>query len=696
MSYPRTAALTRHFRSGAPRLFTLSPDGQRLLFLRSSSDIDSVDSLYQLELGDHSDPTEQLVVDPRALLDPTDADLDPVEKARRERMRETSTGITSYDTDVALTLACMSVAGRLVVARVADSDADPVTLSTEGYAIDPRLSPSGEHIAYVADRALHVVDLDGANHRILCSPANDDHAFGLADFIAAEEFSRSRGHWWAPDSRALLVEEYDESAVKQWWISDPAQPDKPPVRHRYPRAGTPNASVRLWLVTLDGTKSEVDWDHEAFPYLVCVHWSRHGDPLITVLSRDQRTQLILSFNPVDATCSTVVESRDESWVETVPGLPCRGPGGAVAYLVDDAADDTRRIRIRGIQSPRGLQIRAVLDCDEFGLLLAASTDATQSHLYSMDWSGRVDALTTDAGWHVGRRVADALLVVSHSLDFPGAKAVVHRTGTTTEIASRAGVPPIAIRPALVRVGSRGLNAGVLFPSDSTRTSLPVVMWPYGGPGHVEVMSAQLAYADAQWLADQGFVVVIADGRGTPGRGPAWDRAINGDFVTPVLEDQVAALHGVAQRFPGRLDLTRVGITGWSFGGYLAALAVLRRPDVFHVAVAGAPVTEWRLYDTAYSERYLAHPDTSDETYEACSLLPLAPRLTRPLMLIHGLADDNVVVAHSLRLSAELTAAGRPHTFLPLSGVTHMTPQVEVAENLMLLQLDFLRTHLSAV
>lgn len=223
----------------------------------------------------------------------------------------------------------------------------------------------------------------------------------------------------------------------------------------------------------------------------------------------------------------------------------------------------------------------------------------------------------------------------------------------------------------------------------------MVMWPYGGPHHAEVVAARLGYADAQWLADQGFVVVVADGRGTPGRGPGWERAVHGDFATPVLEDQIDALHGVAAIFPGRLDLERVGITGWSFGGYLAALAVLRRPDVFSVAVAGAPVADWSLYDTCYSERYLGYPDTDADNYEACSLLPLAPRLSRPLMLVHGLADDNVVAAHSLRLSAELTAAGRPHTFVPLSGVTHMTPQVEVAENLMMLQLDFLRTHLSA-
>jgi dipeptidyl-peptidase-4 len=157
----------------------------------------------------------------------------------------------------------------------------------------------------------------------------------------------------------------------------------------------------------------------------------------------------------------------------------------------------------------------------------------------------------------------------------------------------------------------------------------------------------------------------------------------------VLEDQVDALSAVAESTPG-LDLTKVAIRGWSFGGYLSALAVLRRPDVFHAAIAGAPVTEWRLYDTHYTERYLGHPDQDAAAYEQSSLLGDAPELSRPLMIIHGLADDNVTVAHTLRLSSALLAAGRPHQVLPLTGVTHMASQEEVAENLLLLQVDFLR------
>jgi dipeptidyl-peptidase-4 len=221
------------------------------------------------------------------------------------------------------------------------------------------------------------------------------------------------------------------------------------------------------------------------------------------------------------------------------------------------------------------------------------------------------------------------------------------------------------------------------------------MDPYGGPHAQRVLAARGAHLTSQWFADQGFAVVVVDGRGTPGRGPEFERAVHGDLAGPVLEDQVDALHAAADRFPD-LDLTRVGIRGWSFGGYLAALAVLRRPDVFHAAVAGAPVTDWALYDTHYTERYLGRPDENPDAYARSSLIADAAKLTRPLLLVHGLADDNVVAAHTLRLSSALLAAGRPHSVLPLSGVTHMTPQEVVAENLLLLQVQFLQQALGVI
>jgi dipeptidyl-peptidase-4 len=215
------------------------------------------------------------------------------------------------------------------------------------------------------------------------------------------------------------------------------------------------------------------------------------------------------------------------------------------------------------------------------------------------------------------------------------------------------------------------------------------MDPYGGPHAQRVLRSHNAFATSQWFADQGFAVVVADGRGTPGRGSEFERAVLGDLATPVLDDQIEALEHAAAA-TAALDLSRVAIRGWSFGGYLAALAVLRRPDVFHAGIAGAPVTEWRLYDTHYTERYLGDPSIDAAAYATTSLLPLASDLRRPLLLIHGLADDNVVAAHTLQLSRALLEAGRSHEVLPLVGVSHMTPQETVAENLLRHQLDFLR------
>jgi dipeptidyl-peptidase 4 len=264
------------------------------------------------------------------------------------------------------------------------------------------------------------------------------------------------------------------------------------------------------------------------------------------------------------------------------------------------------------------------------------------------------------------------------------------------VAQRPNLP--SPQPHFLVAGPDGIRTAVLFPSwhEPGSGPLPVLMDPYGGPHAQRVLKTAGMFHASQWLAEQGFAVVVADGRGTPGRGPAWDRAVKGDLATPALEDQVTALHAAAAAHRD-LDLGRVGIRGWSFGGFLAALAVLRRPDVFHAGIAGAPVTDWRLYDTCYTERYLGDPATAPDAYHLSSLnADEIPLPHRSLLIIHGLADDNVVAAHSLRLSSLLLAAGYPHSVLPLSGVTHMTPQEVVAENLLLLQVAFLRQALGAV
>jgi dipeptidyl-peptidase-4 len=249
---------------------------------------------------------------------------------------------------------------------------------------------------------------------------------------------------------------------------------------------------------------------------------------------------------------------------------------------------------------------------------------------------------------------------------------------------------LTARPTFFTVGQRELRC-VLFTPHGREPDrpLPVLVDPYGGPHLGRVVRGQRAHRDSQWWADQGFVVLVADGRGTPNRGTAWERCIHLDVANQVLEDQVDALHGTAEAF-GSLDLGKVAIRGWSFGGYLTCLAVLRRPDVFHAGIAGAPSADWALYDTHYTERYVGHPAEKPDVYAANSAVTDAAKLERPLLLIHGMTDDNVYVANTLAMSKALMEAGRSHSVLPLSGITHRPVDEVLAENLLLLELRFLR------
>jgi dipeptidyl-peptidase-4 len=398
----------------------------------------------------------------------------------------------------------------------------------------------------------------------------------------------------------------------------------------------------------------------------------------------------------------VFTDRDAAWAARTPGSPARLADGRLVMASD--GDGSRRLVVGGTPvTPLDLCVRSVVHVGAEEVLFTANPIDDATGVLVSRWSADgIEAITQGDGVHTAVAGGRTLVVRSVSLDRDGATTTVlspsldgpHPGGrpAVRTIDSLAAVPLVRPEVQIHHLGERRLPTAILLPAGHRPGDrLPVLLDPYGGPHAQRVVQARGAYSSSQWFADQGFAVVVADGRGTPGRGAAWERAVHLDLATPVLEDQITALHHAAEEHP--LDLTRVAIRGWSFGGFLAALAVLRRPDVFHAAVAGAPVTEWRLYDTHYTERYLGDPNVQPEVYDANSLLPLAADLTRPLLLIHGLADDNVVAAHTLRMSSALLAAGRPHEVLPLVGITHMTPQEVVAEHLLLHQLDFLRRSL---
>ncbi|MFC5749497.1 S9 family peptidase [Actinomadura rugatobispora] len=695
IGYPRQSARTRRFTLGVPRAFQIASDGSYVAFLRTKAGDDPVTCLWTL---DTATGEERLVADPAALDVPGEEDLPPEERARRERAREQAGGIVGYAVDRDAARAVFTLAGQLFTADLRSGAVRALPARTPVF--DPRLDPAGRKVAYVSGRTVHVVPVGGGaaeGGEPLIKPESDQVSYGLAEFIAAEEMNRMRGHWWSPDGSTLLVARVDETPVTRWTIADPANPDRPAHEIAYPAAGTPNAIVSLVLVKADGSgRVGVAWDRGEFPYVVTAHWDRHGLRIV-VQSRDQRIQRILDVDPSNGETTRLRSEHDPVWTEIVAGVPARTGSGAPIWVVDDAEADTRRITVADEPvTPAGLQVRSVLGAEDERILFTGTQEPTELHVWSYDGAdGSVTRLTDGQGVFGGARTGEVTVLTATLLDRPGVSVEVRTPSGTREIASLAQVPEITPKVELLRAGEREIRTAVLLPTgwEPGAGRLPVLMDPYGGPHAQRVLAARRAYYEAQWLADQGFAVVVADGRGTPARGPAWERAVRGDFTGPVLEDQIAALEEAARQHPGAFDLDRVGIRGWSFGGWLAALAVLRRPDVFHAAVAGAPVTDWRLYDTHYTERYLGHPEEEPDNYTANSLIEDAGRLERPLLLIHGLADDNVVAAHTLRFSSALLAAGRPHTVLPLSGVTHMTPQEIVAENLLRLQVDFLKRNL---
>ncbi|GAA0407007.1 peptidase [Acrocarpospora corrugata] len=668
-SFPRMHARTRRFTLGVPRGFTVSPD--RVLFLRSNSGVDAVTCLWELDLASGE---ERLLVDPLTL-GSAEENLPPQERARRERARESAGGVVAYATDATARRIVFALSGALFLWESGTVRA----LATPGSIIDPRLSPDGARVAYVTGGALRVQTLDSGEDVEVA--AEEGVTYGLAEFNAAEELGRMRGYWWSPAGDALLVARVDESPVQRWHIADPANPDREPAVVAYPAAGTPNADVQLFVHDLSGSRVEVPFTHE---YLLNVLWDAHGLALVT-LSRDQREMFLLKIDPATGASTVVRTDTDPAWVEPISGVPGHLSDGTLVWVAD--ADGGRRLIIgdRPV-TPPSLQVREVLDIDGDTVLFQASGEPSEIMLWTYA-AGTLTPVVTEAGVYTGRRAGGVTVIAGQTLTSEGSSVRALRSdGTVLPIRSRSERPGLDLRISLLRAGSRGLSTAVLLPSWHVEGSkkLPVLMDPYGGPHAQRVVAANRPYLESQWWAEQGFAVIVTDGRGTPGRGPAWEREVLHDF-TITLDDQVDALQSMPHP---DLDLTRVAIRGWSFGGWLAALAVIRRPDVFHAAVAGAPVTDWRLYDTGYTERYLGDP--TEGHYDRSSLLADAEKLERPLMIIHGLADDNVVAAHTLRLSSALLAAGRPHTVLPLSGVTHMTPQEVVAENLLHLQLDFLK------
>ena len=801
--FPRLRARTLRFGCGAPRSAQTVGDGSRALFLRSDGPEDLVTALWLSWFDESGEHHETKLADPRELLGATadSEDVPAEEKARRERAREGGTGIVGYSADDDGNRIVFTINGRLFLTEIAWNDEtgapEPHTRELAGEWLDedpemytpvlnPRIAPDGEHVLYTTGSYLMLVDIGGElGDRITAvygvsvededgNPAENTWKIGLAEFVAGEEMDRYDGFWWAPDSQHVLFESFDTADEPTWYISDPADPEKPAAGRRYPRALTRNADVYLTVITLAFDENDryagitgnadVDWDREAYEYVAAVSWRRGHDPLVLVQNRrqtrDQVLEVAVAADGAALGATRVLEEHaNEQWIDLVHGTPAYTPDGRLVCPLNDMATDTNRLTVDGRPfTPAGWNVRTVLDVTDEDVLavvqrapeiatevprawagsgaasdaesLFGGHDARSFDVVSMGYDGSVAPITTEPGQWTASRGARGMVVSGRDMRSARARMrhIVTRRAvggvtdaviaantsdaanttdiTAADITSTAAEPGFTPNVTFTRLGEHRLYTAIIAPSPSSpyahADKLPVLMKPYGGPGFQQVVASQSFYWEGQWWADQGFLVVTADGRGTTGRGPAWDRAIFENMKGVTLADQIEAVNALPEavsrlnadgRRPGvpAPDLDKVCMIGWSYGGFLSALAVLDAPNVFKAACAGAPPTDWTLYDTHYTERYLG---LDPDVYYRNGIVQDAPKLERPLMLIHGFADDNVTIAHSLRLSQALMAAGRPHTFLPLTGITHMTNDETVAENLLTLQRDFLRDALA--
>lgn len=748
-SFLKKYAETRRFMLGRPQNPKVSPDGQTVLFLRAEPDNPKL-KLFEFDVA--SGQTKELL-SPAMLLKGAEENLTPEEKARRERMRLSAGGFADFHFDNTGKNILLPLSGKLFVFERATGKVTKLKTGEGGALVDPKWSPDGKKIAYVRGFDVYVYDLAAGKESPVTKGGTAIKTHGLAEFVAQEEMSRFSGYWWSPDSKHIAYEEADHAGVETWYVADPFKPDQKPSEQFYPRPGKKNVKVRLGLTAVEGGKTEwVEWDSK-YEYLANVRWDPVGPLTVLLQDRAQRELALLRVDPrTGRTTPLVVEKTgtDSAWLNLPQtDLPRWFPDedGFLWVFSDSLAGSgfnghgLARYKADGTRVGGAFHwsdgFRELIAFDPKGgqaaTLTARNTQVTEFFNSSAEMRAfqelpkspdptRASLVVYKAAKRDGgdswtrllnsRNHGDAGLL---SASFSGDLSVFAMTSTTLDWMPRTTIhrmsdnpdgrgrpapalPSVAVEPDIklnVKIEKLGdYHTAIVRPKNfDEKKKYPVIVDVYGGPKHLHVQQAMRNWLVPQWLADQGFIVVAIDNRGTPGRGRDWETSVYQKFGTLPIEDQAKGLQLLCDKHP-EMDKDRVGIVGWSFGGYNAANGVLRRPDVFKAAVAGAPVTDWEDYDTHYTERYMGLLPESKKQYDEASLLPLAKELKRPLLLVHGTADDNVYYRHTLKLADALFRAGKDVETLPLPGITHMyTSDPLVMERLWAKTAGFFKAHL---
>jgi dipeptidyl-peptidase-4 len=465
-------------------------------------------------------------------------------------------------------------------------------------------------------------------------------------------------------------------------------PETTPAKNFYPRAGTQNATVRLGIVARSGGATRwIEWDRSKYPYLTRLVWKEAAAPLcLLVQNRLQQEELLLTIDQKSGNTREIWREKDAAWLNLDHRpMPVWLTNGR-EFIWTTERNGNWQVELHSAEgglvraiTPPDFNLDQFIDVNEAdrSVVVAGGPDSRERHLYrfALDTKAEPQRLTSDKGRH-DAVFGDAKEHFLHRFDLLDGRSGwdVAQTADGNRIAA---LPSVAEHPSsLPRVeltktsGAPVMDAAIVRPHDFQKgKQYPVILDVYAGPRHKQVIAQPDRYMIDQWMADRGYIIVLLDGRGTPGYGRDWERAIYGNLIDIPLSDQITGLQALAKQEPA-MDLKRVGVVGWSFGGYFSAMATIRKPEVFRCGAAGAPVVTWENYDTYYTERYLGLPSENAEGYKASNVLTYAANLRQPLLMIHGLTDDNVYAQHSMQLADALFRAGKSFNFLPLLG-THM-------------------------
>lgn len=667
----------------------LSPDGRSVTYIKVRADDLTVTDLW---VADVAGGEPRLLIDGKKLA-PDARELSEAEKARRERAGVATRGVVDYAWDDQGKLILAPVEGDLYLYDIAADQVRQLT-RTPGDEIDARISPRGRYVSYVRDDNLYITPVDGGPERALTEGGTELKSWGTAEFIAQEEMDRHTGYWWSPDEARIAIAHVDQTGVDVVDRPEVEGTGAKVVAQRYPRVGRPNAVVELYVQDLaSGARVKVDLGPDPDIYLGRVHWSKDGRTLyVQRQSRDQRRLDLIAVDPATGKGRVILTETSPHWVDLTDDFRPLSDGTFLwsseksgfrhLYLHDASGKAIRQLtrgdwpvaELLGVDEARGVAI------------FSANKDVpVERRIYEVSYRRPAEprALTPAGGWWSAEvaRTGGAFVGTYEDPRTPPQTALYRADGTRVRwIEENRLAEGHPFWPYLGRL--RTPEYGTIPAADgsplwySLRTppgfdpakKYPVIVQVYGGPGSARVSKTWQSPED-QILLDAGYILFKLDNRGTPNRSVAFKTAIDRRLGQLEVDDQIAGAKFL-QSLP-YVDADRIGVTGWSYGGYMTLLLLTAPDSPFKAGGSGAPVTDWTLYDTHYTERFMGTPRDNPRGYEASEVVRRLDRLQPgSLLLVHGMADDNVTFDHSTRVMFELQARGVAFETMVYPGLRH--------------------------